>query len=107
MRNLSSMMQNIKDMKDKMGALNDEMEVSRFDCSVGGGSVVAVVNGKGRVVNLRLSPEACTKENADILAEMIQLAINNAHSDAERKKDEALKKITGGLSLPPGMTLPF
>ena len=43
MRSIGGMMKRVQEMQEKMQSLNEEMEASRFDCSVGGGAVVAVV----------------------------------------------------------------
>ena len=45
--------------------------------------------------------------DADTLAELVMLAVNNAKSEADAKKANALKELTGGLPLPPGLSLPF
>jgi len=74
---------------------------------VGGGAVVAVVSGKGELVDLAIRPEICDSQDTETLSDLIKLAVNNARAEAEAKKAEALKELTGGLPLPPGMSLPF
>lgn len=107
MRNLGGMMRQVKDMQAKMKTLGEDMEASRFECSVGGGSVVAIVTGKGDIADLQITAPASTQEDMETLADMIKLAVNNARQQAEQKKAEIMKEMTGGLPLPPGMTLPF
>ena len=46
-------------------------------------------------------------DDADMLEDMICLATNNAHEQAAAAKAQKMKEITGGLPLPPGMSLPF
>jgi len=69
--------------------------------------VVAVVSGKGELVDLAIRPEICDSQDTETLSDLIKLAVNNARAEAEAKKAEALKELTGGLPLPPGMSLPF
>jgi len=107
MRNIGGMMKRVQEMQEKMQSLTAEMEASRFDCSVGGGTVVAVVSGKGELVDLAIRPEICDSQDTETLSDLIKLAVNNARAEAEAKKAEALKELTGGLPLPPGMSLPF
>ena len=107
MRNIGGMMKRVQEMQEKMQSLTAEMEASRFDCSVGGGVVVAVVSGKGELVDLAIRPEICDSQDTETLSDLIKLAVNNARAEAEAKKAEALKELTGGLPLPPGMSLPF
>jgi DNA-binding YbaB/EbfC family protein len=107
MRNIGGMMKRVQEMQEKMQEMTAEMEASRFDCSVGGGVVMAVVSGKGELVDLTISPEALDPDDTETLSDLIKLAVNNARADAELKKANALKELTGGLPLPPGMSLPF
>ena len=107
MRNIGGMMKRVQEMQEKMQKMTAEMEASRFDCSVGGGVVVAVVSGKGELVDLVISPAALDPDDTETLSDLIKLAVNSARAEAEAKKAEALKELTGGLPLPPGMSLPF
>ena len=64
-------------------------------------------SGKGEIIALELSPELMADGDADTLAELVMLAVNNAKSEADAKKADALKEMTGGLPLPPRLSLPF
>ena len=107
MRNIGGMMKRVQDMQEKIQEMTAKMETCRFDCSVGGGAVVAMVSGKGELIDLAISPEALDPDDTETLCDLIKLAVNNARADAEAKKAEALKELTGGLPLPPGMSFPF
>ena len=107
MRNIGSMMKRVQEMQGKMQELTAEMDASRFECSVGGGAVVAVISGKGDLVDLAIRPDAIDPQDTEMLSDLIKLAVNNARAEADAKKAEALKELTGGLPLPPGMSLPF
>jgi len=107
MRNIGGMMKRVQEMQEKMQQLTAEMEASQFDCSVGGGAVIAVVSGKGVLIDLIIRGDACDPDDTQTLSDLIKLAVNNACAEAEAKKAEMLKEITGGLPLPPGMSLPF
>ncbi len=107
MRNLGGMMKKVQEMQSRMEEITKEIEASRFQSSVGGGAVIATLSGKGEVVDLMIADEALADGDADGLAELVMLAVNNAKSEADTKKAEALKDLTGGLPLPPGLSLPF
>lgn len=107
MRNLGGMMKKFQEMQSQMEEMTKEFEASRFKSSVGGGAVVATLSGKGKIVELQISPALMADNDADSLAELVMLAINNAKAKADAKKAEDLKKMTGGLPLPPGLSLPF
>ena len=107
MRNLGGMMKKVQEMQSRMEEMTKEIEASRFQSSVGGGAVVATLSGKGEVVDLVITDELISNGDADTVAELVMLAVNNAKSEADNKKAEAMKELTGGLPLPPGMSLPF
>ena len=68
------------------------------EATAGGGVVKAIVNGKGRLVDLEIKPEAVDPDDVEMLQDMILAAIN----EANRKVDEAMKGKLGGM-LPPGL----
>ena len=107
MRNLGGMMKKVQEMQGRMEEITQEIEASRFQSSVGGGAVVATLSGKGKIITLEISPELVVNGDVDTLTELVILAVNNAKSEADAKKADALKEMTGGLPLPPGLSLPF
>ena len=107
MRNIGGMMKKVQEMQGRIEEITQEIESSRFQSSVGGGAVVASISGKGEIIELEISPELMAGGDADTLAELVMLAINNAKSEVDAKKADVLKEITGGLPLPPGLSLPF
>ena len=46
-------------------------------------------------------------EEKEVAEDLIVAAINDAKQKGETAAQEEMKKITGGISLPPGMKLPF
>ena len=103
MTQLAGMMKKIQQIQSQMETLAEEMALQRFECSVGGGAVLAVVNGKGVLIDLHIKGEACDPDETIALADLIKLAVNNARSQAETHRADALKNLTGGLPLPPGL----
>ena len=80
--------------------LQKEMATLRAEGSAGGGMVTVVVNGHKHVQKLVIDPEAMTKDNVEMLQDLVAAAVN----DAMRKVDEALKSRVGGLMS--GLNLP-
>ena len=107
MRNMAGMMKKVQEMKGRMEALQSEMEQASFAASVGGDSVIVTVNGKGFVKSVSINPASVDANEIDVLEDMICLATNNARADADAAMAARMKDITGGLPLPPGMSLPF
>ena len=107
MRNMAGMMKKVQEMKERMEALQSEMEQASFAASVGGDAVTVSVNGKGFVQSVSINPGAVDPAEIDVLEDMICLATNNAKQNAEAEMAVRMKDITGGLPLPPGMNFPF
>jgi DNA-binding YbaB/EbfC family protein len=91
------MMQQAQQMQDNLRRQMDEM---RIEASAGGGMVTVTVNGHKHVQQLKIDPEVISKEDVEMLQDLIVAAINDAH----RKIDEALASqmqgMMGGMKLP-------
>ena len=81
--------------------LQKQMAELRVEGNAGGGMVTVVVNGAKQVQSLKIDPEVVSKDDVEMLQDLIVAAIN----DAQRKADEAMAQKMGGM-LPPGMKLP-
>ena len=95
--NPKQMMRQMQEMQEK---LTREMEALRVEGTAGGGIVTATVNGQKALLALRISPEAITPDDPEMLQDLIVAAVN----EASRKADEALREQLGGLT--GGMKIP-
>ena len=107
MRNMAGMMKKVQEMQSRMEELQAEMATTEFSATVGGGAVSVAVTGKGVMQAVRIDPAALDVDDIGMLEDMICLATNNARADADAAMAARMKDITGGLPLPPGMSLPF
>ena len=94
---MQQMMKQAQQMQDR---LQKQMAEARVEGGAGGGMVTVVVNGAKQVLSLKIDPEVVSKDDVEMLQDLIVAAIN----DAQRKADEELKKQMGGM-LPPGFNL--
>ena len=106
MRNLGGMMKKVQEMQSRMEEITAELDNKRFTASIGS-AVSATVTGKGRIVSLNISSDACDPSDTETLEDLVQSAVNKALDEAEAAKSAAMAELTGGLPLPPGMKLPF
>ena len=107
MRNMAGMIKKVQDMQARLESMQDDLANMEFTAIVSGGAVTAIVTGNGKLVKLKLNLEILDSSDTELLEDMICLATNNAHQQATEEKTRKMKDITGGLSLPPGMNLPF
>ncbi len=95
--NIQQMMKQAQQMQER---LQRQMADLRVEASAGGGMVTAVVNGAKQIQSLKIDPEVVSKEDVEMLQDLIVAAVN----DAQRKADEELQKSMGGMM--GGMKLP-
>ena len=81
--------------------LQKQMAELRVEGNAGGGMVTVVINGAKQVQSITIDPEAVSKDDVEMLQDLIVAAFHDAH----RKADEAMAQKMGGM-LPPGMKLP-
>ena len=77
--------------------LQKQMHELRVEATAGGGMVTVTINGAKQLLSLRIDPEVVSKEDVEMLQDLILAAVNDAH----RKADEQLQKAMGGMM--PGM----
>ena len=92
--NIQQMMKQAQQMQ---ATLQKQMAELRVEGGAGGGLVTVVINGTKQVQSLKIDPEVVSKDDVEMLQDLIVAAIN----DAQRKADEEMKAKMGGM-LPPG-----
>lgn len=107
MRNMAGMMKKVQEMQSRMEALRQEMAEAEFSAGVGGGAVRVTITGKGEMRAVKIDQAAIDPADIGMLEDMICLATNNARAEADAMMKAKMKGMTGGLPLPPGMSLPF
>lgn len=96
--NIQQMMKQAQQMQER---LQKQMAELKVEGNAGGGMVTVVVNGAKQVQSLKIDPEVVSKDDVEMLQDLIVAAIN----DAQRKADDEMSRAMGGM-LPPGMKMP-
>ncbi len=91
---IRAMMKQAQKMQEQ---LQKDMEELRVEGTSGGGMVTVVTNGAKQLISLKIDPEVVSKDDVEMLQDLILAAVNDAH----RKADDQLKKKVGGMM--PGM----
>ncbi len=107
MTNLGKMMKQAQEMQSKMAAMQAELESIELEGASGGGLVTATLNGKSELRRLKIDPSLVDPSDIEVLEDLVIAAVNDAKRKVEAHAAEEMKKLTGGLSLPPGLDLPF
>jgi nucleoid-associated protein EbfC len=88
--NIQQMMKQAQQMQERLQKQMAEMKV---EATAGGGMVTVVMSGGKQLLSIKIDPEAVSKEDVEMLQDLILAAIN----DAQRKIDEALQQQMGGM----------
>ena len=95
--NIAAMMQQAKQMQDQM---QKRMAETRVEATAGGGMVTVVVNGAKQVLSLKIDPEVVSKDDVEMLQDLIVAAINDANRRVEEQLGQSMKGMLGGLGIP-------
>jgi DNA-binding YbaB/EbfC family protein len=88
--NIQQMMKQAQQMQERLQKQMAEMKV---EATAGGGMVTVVMSGSKQLLALKIDPEAVSKDDVEMLQDLILAAVN----DAQRKVDDALQQQMGGM----------
>jgi DNA-binding YbaB/EbfC family protein len=95
--NIQQMMKQAQQMQDK---LQKQMAEMRVEGNSGGGMVTVVMNGVKQVQSLKIDPEAVSKDDVEMLQDLILAAINDAHRKADEAMSKQMQGMLGGMKIP-------
>ena len=98
-------LQQAKEMQDRMQKIQDELQQLTVTGTSGGGLVTAEVNGQGTVLHVKLDPSVVNPADVEMLEDLIVVAVGDAQKRAQEQAKEEVGKLTGGMQLP--FKLPF
>ena len=107
MKNLGQMMKQAQAMQAKMAEMQEKLGQLEVTGQSGAGMVKATLNGKSELRRLKIDPSLVDPNEVEVMEDLIVAAVNDARSKVETAVAEEMKKVTGGLDLPPGLKLPF
>ena len=102
-------MQNMRKQVQKMQAEMQKVQAELVNLTVseeaGGGMIKATANGNKEIISIEIDPQAISKDDKEILEDLVVAAVNKAISSATKLAEEEMSKVTKGM-LPPGMNIP-
>ncbi len=93
MGNMQQMMQQAKKMQEQMKKAQEELEEAELTGSAGGDMVTVTLNGKKKMLSVKIKPEAVDPDDLEMLEDLILAAYN----DAEEQADELYNEKMGPL----------
>lgn len=95
--NIQAMMQQAKQMQER---LQQQMAELRIEATAGGGMVTVVVNGSKQLQSIAIDPEVVSKEDVEMLQDLILAAINDATRKVDEQLGQQMSGLMGGLKIP-------
>ena len=98
--NRNQMLKTAQKMQADMASLQEDLEAREYTATSGGGMIEVTVDGKHLIKSIKIKPEAVDPDDAEMLEDLITVAVNEAISNAIKTAEEEMGAITGGLNLP-------
>ena len=98
--NLGALMKQAQEMGTRMQAVQEELRGKRASGAAGGGLVEVDVNGLAEVLAVRIDPSLIERGDREMIEDLLPAAFNAAQQKARQLHAEAMRSVTGGLSLP-------
>jgi nucleoid-associated protein EbfC len=95
--NIQQMMKQAQQMQERM---QKQMAEMRIEATSGGGMVTVVVDGTKQVHSLKIDPEAVSKDDVEMLQDLILAALNDAHRKADEAMSQQMQGMMGGMKIP-------
>jgi DNA-binding YbaB/EbfC family protein len=107
MKNLGNMLKQAQQMQSRMQEMQAKLEATEVEGAAGGGMVKVRLTGKGDLRRVAIDPSLMVAEEREVLEDLLVAAHADAKQKVEATMAEEMQKATAGMSLPPGMKLPF
>jgi DNA-binding YbaB/EbfC family protein len=95
--NIQAMMQQAKQMQER---LQKQMAELRVEATAGGGMVTVVLNGTKQLQSIHIDPEVVSKDDVEMLQDLIVAAVNDANRKVDDQLGESMSGLMGGLKIP-------
>jgi DNA-binding YbaB/EbfC family protein len=95
-----NMMKQAQKLQEQMMALQEEVGKKKVEATAGGGMVTVEANGKQEIVSIKIDPEVVSKEDVQMLEDLVLAACNEALRKSRELVTQEMGKLTGGLKIP-------
>jgi len=99
-KNAFDMQRMLKQAKEMQERMERELAALRVEGSSGGGMVVATLDGRKNVTALRLDPEVVSRDDVDMLQDLIVAALHDAAAKVDAEVARKLGGLGAGLKIP-------
>lgn len=87
-------------MQQQMEQIQAQLAARTVEATSGGGAVKVVAKCDGTISSIKIDPQALNPSDAQIVEDMILLAVNQALNQAKDISNAEMSRATQGFSLP-------
>jgi nucleoid-associated protein EbfC len=106
MANMNQIMRQAQAMQANLQKAQAEVAALEVIGEAGGGMIKVTMTGRHEVKRVQIEPSVIG-EDREMLEDLIAAAINDAVHRVESATQAKMSAAMGGMSLPPGMKMPF
>jgi nucleoid-associated protein EbfC len=106
MANMNQFVKQAQALQANMQKAQSEIATLEVIGESGGGMVKVTMTGRHEVKRVQIDP-AVGAEDREMLEDLMAAAVNDAVHRIESASQAKMQAAMGGMSLPPGMKLPF
>ena len=100
---MNKLLKQAQKMQRDMAKQQEALALKIFEASSGGGMVMAKVNGKSELLELKIEPDVVDKNDIGMLQDLVVAAVNEANRRAQEEMQKEMQGLMGGMGMPPGM----
>lgn len=103
--NIMKMMKQVQQMQSGLAAAQEKLASQTVTTEGAGGKVKVTATCDGNIAELVIDPSIIDPSDAEFFQDLVMKTINDAILKGKETAAAEMKKLTGGLDLPPGMGL--
>lgn len=97
---LNAIMQQAREMQEKMAKIQEDLAAKTITGSAGGGMVSVTATGKGDILSIAIEEELITPAEKEMLQDLIAAATNDAIRKSRELTKQEMGSLTGGMQIP-------
>lgn len=98
--NMNAMLKQAQKMQEDMANLQADLEQREYTGTAAAGAVSVTIDGKHKIKKLNIDPSVIDPDDAEMLEDLITVAVNAAIEEAATTAENEMGAITGGLNIP-------
>ena len=100
MKGFGNIMKEAQKLQQQMERMQAEVAQKTVEATAGGGMVTVQANGKQELLSIKIDPEVISKDDAQMLEDLVLAACNEALRKSRELVQQEMSKLTGGLKIP-------